>query len=590
MTTEFTIGQHIGDYEILSVLGLGGMGKVYKVRNVISDRVEAMKILLPDLTSHQSLADRFLREIRLLASLNHPNIACLRTALNHDNQLVMIMEFVEGETLANRLARAPISTAEAVDYSDQILSALSYAHKQGIIHRDIKPANMMLTPQGVVKLMDFGIARSATDGTLTSTGTTLGSLNYMPPEQVRGESADARSDIYSFGVSLYELLTGKLPFHADSQYSLMTAHLNQMPIAPITMRTDLPASLNEIIMMAMAKDPAQRFQTADAFRAALKSVPVSPLARSGTTVTPTPRMSSSETTLVETPLPSVSTAAMPAYTPAPPSKTQKPATAPPAAPVSTVAAAQPGPPAVPPAAMPPRSSGGRGLWVAIGALVGIGALIAAGIYIPRRVLTHAEQDKAVPAENGSATNGAASSGSAAEATSSTPATPGIPSISVKSDKGSFSVDPQGNVSVQTPDGNFSASANGDVKVGGKRSAVPVPARNGGDAASSGSQGAQVSTPPVPAGPTPEEIAKVEDEADKMNVRGATVSQSLDTLKQQQAASGYGLRGDMASAQERMKVYLAKGNSALQARDLVNAKKYFDLAEGELAKLEKFLGH
>ncbi len=145
MTAEFTVGQSVGDYEVLSILGLGGMGKVYKVRNVISDRAEAMKVLLPDLNSHQSLADRFLREIRLLASLNHPNIAALRTALTYENQLVMIMEFVDGETLANRIARAPISTAEAVNYSEQILSALSYAHKHNIIHRDIKPANMMLT-------------------------------------------------------------------------------------------------------------------------------------------------------------------------------------------------------------------------------------------------------------------------------------------------------------------------------------------------------------------------------------------------------------------------------------------------------------
>ncbi len=140
MTAEFTTGQHIGDYEILSILGMGGMGKVYKVRNVISDRVEAMKILLPDLTSNQGLAERFLREIRLLATLNHPNIAALRTALTYENQLVMIMEFVEGETLANRIARAPISTADAVNYSDQVLSALSYAHKQNIVHLDLKVA------------------------------------------------------------------------------------------------------------------------------------------------------------------------------------------------------------------------------------------------------------------------------------------------------------------------------------------------------------------------------------------------------------------------------------------------------------------
>src|SRR3974377_129750 len=320
MTAEFAVGQHIGDYEILSILGVGGMGKVYKVRNVISDRVEAMKILLPDLSSNQGLADRFLREIRLLATLNPPNIAALRTALRHENQLVMIMEFVEGETLANRLARASLSTGEVVNYADQALSALSYAHELSIIHRDIKPANMMLTPEGVVKLMDFGIARSSTDGSLTSTGTTLGSLNYMPPEQVRGEAADARSDIYSFGVSLYEMLTSKLPFKGDSQYSLMTAHLNETPPAPITLRGDLPPAVSEIIMMAIAKDPNNRFQSADAFRAALSSVPVSDLPKADTTVTPTPAsISTGKTTLMDTPVtPRVAPTPAPARAPTPP--------------------------------------------------------------------------------------------------------------------------------------------------------------------------------------------------------------------------------------------------------------------------------
>src|SRR5258705_9069304 len=132
MTAEFNVGQSVGDYEVLSILGLGGMGKVYKVRNVISDRVEAMKVLLPDLNSHQSLADRFLREIRLLASLNHPNIAALRTALTYENQLVMIMEFVDGETLANRIARAPISTAEAENYTEEQLLALRHAPNHNI--------------------------------------------------------------------------------------------------------------------------------------------------------------------------------------------------------------------------------------------------------------------------------------------------------------------------------------------------------------------------------------------------------------------------------------------------------------------------
>src|SRR5271156_1447374 len=206
MSDDFVPGQRIGDYEVLGVLGAGGMGKVYKVRNVISDRIEAMKVLLANLAVQKELADRFLREIKLLASLNHPNIAALNTALTLDNQLVMMMEYVDGVTLASRLQQGPIAPSDAINYSDQLLGALGYAHKLNVVHRDIKPANMMLTPQGVVKLMDFGIARPGKEAmAMTVTNTTLGSLNYMAPEQVKGEIADARSDLYSFGVSLYEM-------------------------------------------------------------------------------------------------------------------------------------------------------------------------------------------------------------------------------------------------------------------------------------------------------------------------------------------------------------------------------------------------
>jgi eukaryotic-like serine/threonine-protein kinase len=578
MTAEFNLGQHIGDYEILSILGMGGMGKVYKVRNIISDRVEAMKILLPDLGSNQSLADRFLREIRLLATLNHPNIAALRTALTYENQLVMIMEFVEGETLANRAARAPLSTADAVNYSDQVLSALSYAHKQNIIHRDIKPANMMLTPQGVVKLMDFGIARSATDGSLTSTGTTLGSLNYMPPEQVRGEAADARSDIYSFGVSLYEMLTGKLPFKSDSQYSLMTAHLNETPPEPVTLRGDLPAGLNQIIMMAIAKDPANRFQSADAFRAALSSVEVSQLPASNTTaVTPTPK-SSGATTLVDTPhTPRVATTPAPRTpTPAPArAATPAPPTVPPTLPPTPVAAVPPPPPVTHP-------SPSRGVWLAIGAVLGVGVLIAAGMYIPRHLGTHADPRKATFPANG---NTAATDSSPASA-SDTPAAPANPTVSLQSDQGSLKVDANGNVAIDSPEGSIHVDAQtGSVKMSGK------PA--GKNLAGGNPTPSRVDVPAVPApppGPSPEEIAKVEEEADQLNVRAATATQSVETLRKQQVAAGYNLRADIASSQERMQLYMTKGNNALKAQDLKNAQKYFDMADAELTKIEKFLGH
>jgi eukaryotic-like serine/threonine-protein kinase len=607
MTAEFTTGQHIGDYEILSILGLGGMGKVYKVRNVISDRVEAMKILLPDLSSHQGLADRFLREIRLLATLNHPNIAALRTALTYENQLVMIMEFVEGETLANRLARAPMSTSEAVNYADQCLSALSYAHKQNIIHRDIKPANMMLTPQGIVKLMDFGIARSSTDGALTSTGTTLGSLNYMPPEQVRGEQADARSDIYSFGVSLYEMLTGKLPFQGDSQYSLMTAHLNSNPPAPITLRHDLPESLNEIILMAMAKDPADRFQSADAFRAALSSVPVSALPAASTTVTPTPpppKPISTATTLVETPLPprqstiAAASRPTPAPTPVPPTPTPVALT-----PAPMVAAPVPAPGARP-------SSSSRGLWLALGSLVGVGVLLAAGIYIPRRMRTHADPDQSIFPSSASSsvptTPPPAAPAAPANTNASTDAAaaPAIPPVSLQSDKGGITVDANGNVSMRSPQGNISVGqATGSVDIDSPKGSIHVGNKapgnaNGANMAAGNPKpwrhndptAPQTSAPAAPAGPSPEELAQLDDDADKLNIREATVTQSLNTLRQQQAASGYNLRADMAAAQERAQAYLTKGNSALRAKDTANAKKYFELADAEIAKLEKFLGH
>ncbi len=271
-------GKRLGDYEIVRELGHGGMGQVYLARNVISDRLEAMKILLPDLAQQGELANRFMREIKVLASLEHPNIAQLRTAFTAENQLVMIMEYVEGETLAHGLQRAAFTVPDAVNYIEQALSALSYAHGKGIIHRDIKPANMMLTPQGVVKLMDFGIARSTTDVGMTVTGTTMGSLDYMSPEQVKAEPMDSRSDLYSVGVSLYQMVTGQRMFAVTSSYSVMEAHVKEIPRPPIEVQPTLPKGLSDIIVMAVAKDPAQRFQTAEAFRNALSQVSMTSVA------------------------------------------------------------------------------------------------------------------------------------------------------------------------------------------------------------------------------------------------------------------------------------------------------------------------
>src|SRR5271165_2669623 len=213
-----------------------------------------------------------MREIKVLASLDHPNIAALRTAFTADNQFVMIMEYVEGVTLADRLQQGPFVTADALNYIDQVLAALSYAHGKKIIHRDIKPGNMMLTPQGVVKLMDFGLARSGNDVGLTMTGTTVGSLDFMSPEQVKSQPTDERSDLYSVGASLYQMVTRQRMFTATAGFSIMEAHVNETPRSPIEIQPTLPKAVSDLIMMALAKEPAERFQTAEAFRNALAQV------------------------------------------------------------------------------------------------------------------------------------------------------------------------------------------------------------------------------------------------------------------------------------------------------------------------------
>jgi serine/threonine-protein kinase len=270
------VGQTIGDYEILSLLGRGGMGKVFKVRNVISDRIEAMKVLLPDVDATPDLAERFLREIKLVATLDHPNIAGLRTALRSATQMLMIMEYVDGVSL-DQLDPHPPDPRRAVHLIIQVLAALSYAHRRGVIHRDVKPSNILVRTDNVradgsVKLTDFGIASRAGDPRLTGPGMALGSLYYMSPEQIKAFPVDARSDIYSVGVTLYEIVTGRRPVQGDSLFSIMAAHLQQIPVPPIQLMPHIPPELSSIIERSLQKSPDDRFQTAEDFRAALSNV------------------------------------------------------------------------------------------------------------------------------------------------------------------------------------------------------------------------------------------------------------------------------------------------------------------------------
>jgi len=369
---SFKIGEKVGDYEVIGILGAGGMGRVYKVKNLISDRVDAMKVLLPDLANEPDLADRFVREIKVLASLNHPNIAGLHTALRLENQLLMIMELVQGITFEEKLKSGALPVSEAIDYACQVLSALGYAHLQGVIHRDIKPANMMLTPANVVKLMDFGIAKSKTDRKLTMTGTTMGSLYYMPPEQVQGLSLDHRSDLYSFGVSLYEMVTGSRPFRGQSDYELMVAQLQKAPLPPIDIQPELPKALNDIIMTSLEKDPEKRFQSAEAFRFALQGV------RAGVASLPVATLPALAPGLAGTVVSGEAAPSATALLGAPPESA--PGTPlPPQVSISPTAPAQVPTPAAQPTAIPvpPTARSHRGLYLGIGALVVV-VLLALG--------------------------------------------------------------------------------------------------------------------------------------------------------------------------------------------------------------------
>jgi serine/threonine-protein kinase len=555
--------QHVGDYEILGVLGAGGMGRVYRVRNVISDRIEAMKILLPDLAGRSELADRFLREIKLVASLDHPNIASLCTACTINNQLIMVMEFVDGITLTQLLEGGPVRVPDALNYLDQALAALGYAHGKGIIHRDIKPANMMLTPAGQIKLMDFGIARADTQRQLTQTGTTLGSIDYMSPEQIMGHATDARSDLYSVGITLYELVTGQRPFKATSDFELMAAHVKDMPKSPLEMQPWMPERLSEIIMKTIAKAPEDRYQRAEELRQALRSIPSAMPA--GFTMAQAPLL-----TMVES---------RPAPIPFPPTRVESLAqtvveTSRPATFVETFQPSRPqtallnnayderrltevaGTPVYSP---PPASALARqpkpkntAIYVVCGTVL---ALAAAAVPITRSLHRSDDLKPSTTAEN------------------ATPAPPnaGTPPAAAASAK---PAKPTATVAAQPR----------------------LPAR----AAARPSQTAVVGTVIVQPGPQPparpqisqeqkDKLDALEPQIDGLKSRAAAVNNSLNTMQRSMQRDGLGLRGDIVAKQASMNLNLGKAEQAFNAQDPDRASRFAALTEPDVKALETFLG-
>ncbi|MCC7343221.1 MAG: serine/threonine protein kinase [Bryobacterales bacterium] len=632
-------GDRIGDYEILGVLGAGGMGSVFKVRNVISDRVEALKVLLPNLAEHQDLKDRFLREIKTSASLEHTNIAGLRTAFQSGDMLLMVMEFVEGQTLDQRMKGGPLPIDEAVRYTAQVLDALEYAHSRGVVHRDIKPQNVMITPRGTAKLLDFGIAKASSDKQLTMTGTTLGSLYYMSPEQIRGEHVDARADLYSLGITLYELVTGKRPFGGDSGFAIMAEHLQKQPVPPVELDSRVPPALNSVILRSLAKSAADRYQDAAEFRAALRNVAFGPTTTQASVDEATQPLGAGRA-----PSPAPPSPAPPAFANAPGSPQ---AQAPPQAPPAFV----PPPPSHPPAqafapfapeasaepdwqgsqtssgmrrrSKPRRNTLALGLIAAIIVIMiaAVGAVIAGSYYFGGQSTVAAGKEpgfldritgmfgkKEPPPSQGAETE-AAPAGEAGAApahvdpASIAQASQTLPAASIDTGEspvkgtviGGVSSSNVAGVTPGTPrtiasEGTRSRNESGTRDIGAAAAALvsqAAPPKAGGASTARESIGGGYSaTPPTPK-VDPRALEQSRDALAKLGIRAGTIEESARTLIEEQAKMGVSLRADIRASLKRMEYLMDRAEAAIGRQDLDDAKTQMDAAEREIEKLEKF---
>ena len=275
-------GTRFGPYEIVKPIGAGGMGEVYEARDTRLDRPVAIKVLPAELAADAAARARFDREAKAIAALNHPNICALHDIGDADGHGFLVMERLEGETLQDRLQRGALPIEQTLEYGISLTDALDAAHGRGLIHRDLKPANVFITTRGVVKILDFGLAKSVLDSetdvtrsvneALTVTGTTLGTVAYMSPEQLRGEPLDVRTDLFSFGLVLYEMATGEKAFGGSTVVVAAAGILSQQPPAPRVLRADLPEGLERSILKALEKDRARRYQAASELRADLMDV------------------------------------------------------------------------------------------------------------------------------------------------------------------------------------------------------------------------------------------------------------------------------------------------------------------------------
>ena len=262
-----------GRYEIIEEIGRGGMAIVYLAKCMVLNRYVGIKVLRPEYRDDAEFIKRFKIEAQSAGGLSHPNIVSIYDVGNEDDIEYIVMEYVEGITLKQYLStKGVLPWKEAVDFASQICSGLEHAHKKGIVHKDIKPENIIITKEGILKITDFGIAKALNQGTIATGGLTMGSVHYFSPEQARGGFTDAKTDLYSLGILLYEMITGKLPFEGESAISVAMQHLEKPPVRPSIYNSSIPRGLEAVILKAMKKEQAERYQTATQMLIDLKKV------------------------------------------------------------------------------------------------------------------------------------------------------------------------------------------------------------------------------------------------------------------------------------------------------------------------------